>query len=317
MNGTYGPPASCTDPNNSMYVTINSAGSSSAPITLKAQNKWGAVLDAQMRCHSVINFGSNSAWWVIKDFDITGGYSGGVWSNSNGGRNIKIVGNHIHHIGNRPNTTSIGEVGVYTDAGAIMWIDGNVINDVGRTDDTGSAYSNSYDHGIYSHGAMTIVNNVFYRALWGWHIQTASSFSGLIANNTFVGPNMYPRAAKAGSIMLWDVAGGSIDIRNNIFSRPIGPAVASYAFGPRGCYLDHNLTDASAVYDNGASCSVSGNAVATDPALRNASLSSPDVHLQAGSPAIDAGAVVAQAPADMDGVGRPQRAAYDLGAAEY
>jgi hypothetical protein len=42
-----------------------------------------------------------------------------------------------------------------------------------------------------------------------------------------------------------------------------------------------------------------------------------DFHLQAGSPAIDAGTMIALVATDFDGIPRPQGAAYDIGAYEY
>jgi len=45
--------------------------------------------------------------------------------------------------------------------------------------------------------------------------------------------------------------------------------------------------------------------------------SSGDYHLQAESPAIDAGTTLAQVTADLDGISRPQGAAYDIGTYEY
>ncbi len=315
-NGVYGPPASCRDADGDMAATIDKPGTATSPITLKARSKWGAVLDGEARCHSMISLGPNSAWWIIQDFDIERGAWGGIWSNSKGGKHITIKGNHIHDIGNRHNPTTLGEAGIYTDAEAIMVIDGNVINDVGRRDDSGGARRNSFDHGVYSHGAMTIVNNLFYRALWGWHIQAAAGFSGLIANNTFIGPNMYPHGTRDGSIMLWGAAGGPITIRNNIFLRPHDAPIQTSGFSSRGCIFDHNLTDANSIFDNGASCTLESNMVDTDPMLRNAALDRPDAHLQAQSPARGVGVTVAEAAVDLDGVER-LGGAFDLGAFGY
>ena len=123
QDGTYSAPSSCTDPNGSMAVNIGKAGTASAPITLMAANKWKAVLDAQMLCHSYINFQEASAWWIIQGFEIKNGYSGGVWSNSGGGKNVTLRGLRIHNIGNRSNSTTTGEVGIYTDSGAVMTVD--------------------------------------------------------------------------------------------------------------------------------------------------------------------------------------------------
>ena|SRR2546421_420161 len=83
----------------SMPVNINKAGTTSAWITLKAQHRWGAILDCRFTAHSYINFEANSAYWKIRDFEIRNGYSGDIWANSGGARNIIISGNHIHHIG--------------------------------------------------------------------------------------------------------------------------------------------------------------------------------------------------------------------------
>lgn len=311
-DGTYGPEGAN---DSTMPVNINKAGTSSAWITLKAQHKWGAILDCRFTAHSYINFQANSAYWKIQDFEIKNGYSGGIWANSGGAKNIIISGNHIHQIGNRVDNTQIGIVGIYTDAGAQNFtVDGNVINDVGRT----NTYTNSFDHGIYSHGNLNIINNVFYRSLNGWHIQTAVNFSGIIANNTFYGPNMYTGYTQAGQIMLWDPAAGDIVIRNNIFYNSNITAIASYNFSQaRGiCSCDNNM-----IYGNGvvvgapSPCSNTNNRLNTDPLFVN----SPgyDFHLKSASPAINTGVAVSMVTKDFDGTTRPQCAIYDLGAFEY
>ena len=311
-DGTYGPEGADS---NSMPVNINKAGTSSAWITLKAQHKWGAILDCRFTAHSYINFQANSAYWKIQDFEIKNGYSGGIWANSGGAKNIIISGNHIHHIGNREDNTQIGIVGIYTDAGAQNFtIDGNVINDVGRT----NTYTNSFDHGIYSHGNLNIINNVFYRSLNGWHIQTAANFSGTIANNTFYGPNMYRGYKKEGQIMLWDAAAGSIIIRNNIFYNSKGTAITSDNFSQaRGtCSCDNNIIYGTGVVAGTPSpCSNNNNRLNTNPLFVNSAVY--DFHLQSASPAINTGVAVSMVTKDFDGTPRPQCSVYDLGAFEY
>ena len=42
-----------------------------------------------------------------------------------------------------------------------------------------------------------------------------------------------------------------------------------------------------------------------------------DLHLRAGSPAIDAGSATLAPSSDRDGIGRPQGAGFDLGAYEF
>lgn len=292
-------------------VSINKAGTSSAPITLTAEHKGGAVLDGQAACHSWINLQGSSAWWNIQGFEVRNTLNGGIWSNSGGGKNITIKGNHIHHIGNRVETSQLGIVGIYTDSAAVMTLNGNLVHDVGRTNDVG----NSFDHGVYSHGNLTIVNHVSYRMLSGWHIQTAAGFQGLVANCTFDGPNMYPGAVKAGQIMLWDVQGGPIRIVNNIFRLPNSAAVTTYqAAFSAGSLIDHNLTTAASIFD-GTVLPISANMINTDPLL--VSPGNGNFLLQQSSPAIAAGVTISAANPDAAGLARPQGAAYDLGAFEY
>lgn len=308
-NGTYA--GSCSDPNSSMAISISKAGTQSAKITLLAQNKWGAILDGGGRCHSVINLKRGSAWWVIQGFDIRNGYMGGVWSNSGGGKYILLRGNRIHHIGNHYNGSTIGEAGIYTDSSAILNVYGNVIHDVGRT----SGGSNSLDHGIYSHGQLSILNNLFYRSLSGWHIQTASDFRGLIANNTFVGPNMFGGGGKQGSIILWQNA-GSVRIVNNIFYGQTGAAIKTESFSASDCQIDRNMSSTSSIFDSGSRCTLSSNFTNRNPLFVNPSLSAPDVRLQSGSPAINAGVSVSQAVTDLYNVARPRGGVFDIGATE-
>jgi hypothetical protein len=66
--------------------------------------------------------------------------------------------------------------------------------------------------------------------------------------------------------------------------------------------------------DAGIATSLSNN-LTTDPKFVNAA--GADFHLQADSPAIDAGIAIAEVTTDFDGVARPQGAAYDIGAYEF
>ena len=312
-DGTYGP----TGGAGSMGAVITKAGTSSAWITIKAENKGGAILDCQLTCHSYINLGAGSAYWVIQDFDIRNGVEAGIWANSGGAKNILIKGNHIHHIGNHYDSTAYGIEGIYADGGATnVTVDGNVFNDIGRT----GVLTGTHDHGVYTHGVnMVIMNNVFYNILNGWHIQTASGFSGTIANNTFFGPNPYP--GKYGQIVIWD-PNSNLVIRNNIFYNPNTAAIYNLATVSGSCSIDNNLVykaggTASIIDSMPSGCANSGNRVNVDPMLTTPSVPAFDFHLRAGSPAINTGAAFSVVNHDFDGVARPQGAGYDVGAFEY
>ncbi len=292
-------------------ITINKGGTASAPITLKAENKWGATLDGT-GCHSSIYLYGGANYWVIEGFIIANASWGGISSNSGAG-NITIRRNRIENIGRRNDTSVYGIYGVYTNAASHDFvIDGNVIHDIGRTG--GEHLAN--DHGLYLHSRnTTIVNNIFYRPISGWAIQTASGFGGLIANNTFHGPH----PTREGHIMLWD-PNYSVTIRNNIFYSPRSQAITSYAFSlysGSSCSVDNNIVYGSGVALGAPSnCSTASNRLNTNPML--ASASAPyDFQLTAGSPAIDTGATIASVRTDAFGTARPQGNGYDVGAVEY
>jgi hypothetical protein len=305
-DGTYRGGCSSTG---SYAVSINKAGASNAWITLKAENQWRATLDAENACHSFINLGGSAAYWVIQDFRVINGYSGGIWSNS-GASYITLRGNEIAYIGRHYLDSIVGICGSYANASSHDLIfDGNVIHDIGRT---GGPQTN-HDHGLYLHSQnTTAVNNVFYEYMQGWDIQTAASFSGLIANNTFYGSH----AGRDGQVMLWD-SNGSVTIRNNIFYAPSTQAITQYAFSPSSCTVDHNMVYGVSSMGVPSGCSSSSNLLNTDPMFANATTAPYDFHLRSGSPAINSGTAVPAAATDLEDITRPQGGGYDIGAYEW
>ncbi len=274
--GTYGPNGSGSG---AFPVVVNTAGTSTAPITIQSEVKWGAILDCQNTCYGYISLGANSAWIVIDGFNIIRGMSAAIHANSGGAKNVVVRNCHIDHIGNRVSTDPWGIVGIYTDQAAIMIVEYTTINDVGRTNDSG----NSYDHGIYYHGNLTIRYCVFYNSRSGWHIQTAAGFQGQIAYNTFDGPDMYP--GKYGQIMLWETAGGPLNINHNIFSNPGGAPITYWQTSIASCTVDTNFTTAATMSDY-AGCKSVNQVLNTLPKF----VAPPDYHLQTGSPAAGYGA---------------------------
>src|SRR5262249_38599922 len=142
--------------------------------------------------------------------------------------------------------------------------------------------------------STSIANNIFYAPITGWGVQTASGFSGLIANNTFA-LNM---RNNGGMIMLWD-KNGSITVRNNIFHSPTGGfAINSSSLTlSGGCSIDHNLIFGGWV---GAvsGCSTTNNMIG-DPAFVNIVSPPYDFHLQPWSIAVGQGASVAGLNSDF------------------
>lgn len=299
-------------------VTISTAGTSTAWITLKAQNKGQAILDcgttaSALGCDKYIYLNPTAAYWSIQDLVIMRGAFGGIGSDS-GSSHIQIKDCVIENIGYWNNPTQIGESGIgFSPSSADWWIEGNVIHDVGRI------AAVNLDHGIYAEGSnATVINNIFYNMPHGWAIQLGNgATSWLIANNTFAFPN---QTQGGGHIMLWN-SNSNITIRNNIFSNPLGSqsyAIAQYTSTLSGCSVDHNLIyGAASVMPSPGSCTLGSNVIGANPGFANISSLPYDFHVLTGGAGIDAGVTVSSVIVDMDQIPRPQGSGYDLGAYEF
>ena len=319
-NGTYGNEGFISDGTGdtaSTPVSIYKAGTSSAWITVKAENKWGAVLDcgttssSSLGCDAYFELGSGTAYWTFDGLVFTRGFYGGIHSNANA-HHITVRDCKFEYIGN-VNTSmqsGIAAFGGNTSSHDYL-IDGNVFHDIGRIG--GLPYLN-HDHGLYMEAAnVTIINNIFYNLNKGWSIQIANgAVNWLIANNTFAFPS-----AGDGSIMLWNTI-SNLTIRNNIFYNQSGYAMTRYTANLSGCTIDHNLVyGSSGVLADTSGCSASVNQVGLNPMLVNTSTAPYDFHAKPGGAGIDAGMNLAAVPVDFDGMSRPQGSSTDQGAFEY
>ena len=223
------------------------------------------------------------------------------------GLHVEIINNYIHHVGlNR------GGYGVYV-GGDELLIRGNVIHNasgfalhlypvINRSlvennllYDNGSmnlrfgsqTKKRSGDGIIVGGGSGNIVrNNVCYNNI-DWGIRVGGN-NNLIANNTFYNNGLQ-------GIYVYD--GTSNVIRNNIAYQNRGEeGYPGDSYIGRGSTQDHNL-------------------FSIDPKFVNAARG--DFHLQAGSPAIDAGISIPGFNNDFDGTPRPQQGGWDIGAYEF
>jgi Concanavalin A-like lectin/glucanases superfamily/Right handed beta helix region len=313
QNGTYGHVNSVTGGDNSgtsaSPVVLYNSGNSSAPITFKAANKWGAVLDCEMICDAYIDL-YNASYIVIQDFVITRGYKEGIHSND-AAHHITLRGNRIEYIANRSTSTTLGLDGMYTNPNCHDFIiDRNMFHDIGRTD------VNWLDHALYLHGSnYTITNNIFHNIPHGWSIQAADGLSNvLIANNTFAFPS---GGGQDGHIMLWNTQNG-LTVRNNIFYNPRNYAITRYTSSLSSCAIDHNLVyGASGMMSDSSGCALGTNQTGSNPLFVNASTAPYDFHAQSGGAGIDAGLNISAVTVDFDGVSRPQGSSTDEGACEF
>jgi hypothetical protein len=339
-NGTYGPNGHytcgtvCSQNGYAAPVNLSNSGTASAPITIAAQNKWGAILDCQLpagysgdgtdgvqACDAYFNFAGSASYITISGFDIQRAYWVGAMVNSNNSH-ITFTQNHFHNIGNRLYTipagaSSWGIVGVYAGTGSsyITW-DRNEFNNIGRLPHTGSIVSDDYthDHGLYIYnGPYTITNNIFYNQPAGWNIQTAPGSHDInITNNTMIGG---ANPQKNGCMILWG-QNTNVTIQNNILYNGTNYAIENYQTTQSGTLIDHNIVygSASGMISVTSGITQTNNRLNTNPLFT--APASNDYHLQSGSPAIDTGASVSIS-IDFDGNPRPLGAAFDVGAYEF
>lgn len=312
----------------SRVVAITRSGNSSAWITFKAQNKWGAVLDGENNTvNQSILIDSNASYIKIEDFEMKGSKSGIVIANASTSSNIIIYRNKIHDMGRRYldpcvdyDGANVGQTGIYTGTNSsYVTIDSNVIYNIGRLPGgacaTYSGWDYNHDHGVYHRADnSTIINNIFYDNKAGWSIQLDGRYTPEhvnIINNTFSGTN----PQRDGHIVIWEDC-NYIKIQNNISHSPRNYFIwdpydsANYVTVNNNLVYGTNLASDSRCSDPHYSCS--DNIIGQDPKLVD--LASKNFRLQSVSSAIDKGI---PAGINYDADGNPRDSAPDIGAYEY
>ncbi|MBN1774628.1 MAG: VCBS repeat-containing protein [Deltaproteobacteria bacterium] len=205
--------------------------------------------------------------------------------------------------------------------GTLSWID--VHSNLLET--AGGITVGSEQGGIVEH--VRIFNNVVFRP---WSSGIALSDTGVgeggdgprrdiaIFNNTIYGSRNHGTA----SIYLLSANASNVVIRNNVVvadpERVVGRITAGSAAVLPALTVDHNVvlgpTECSHDYPGCVEVSTREGNLEADPLLVDGP--NGDLHLQAGSPAVDAGAAIPGLVADFDGTSRPQGAGIDVGAFE-
>jgi hypothetical protein len=174
-------------------------------------------------------------------------------------------------------------------------------------------------HSIYLEGGNDLVaNNLIYNHPFGFGLQIyPANHDTIVVDNTI--------AASAHSSIVVGGRGGVYDItiRNNILYPSGGTYGGNYGVEmgsscPTGpVYIDTNVIYGYAVTPIQGGCSkvVDGGNVLSDPLFAN--YAGRDLHLQSGSPAIDAALADWSEATDADGSSRPQGLGPDVGAFEH
>jgi len=317
MDGTYDNEGQLADGGGGgSAVILRNSGVPGAPITIMAQNRGSAILNAassarsSLGCYGAFAYfdASYVSYVVIQGFVIENACLAGVRINGNA-HDITVKWNEIRNIGNWNNPAgTMSPSGSYVNSNEYnITFDGQLFHDIG-----GGSNVNQ-QHAIYSYASnLIVINNIFFNQVHGWDIQIAGGSNIFIGNNTFA----YANPNRDGQIILWESQPiSNLVIENNIFYQPPSNAVVSWQAGSiNGCSIQNNLTTAGSIWDNGSNCAVANNLVGVDPNFVNGLYGPLDFHLQPGSPAVGAGIIFPFATLDLENRPRPTNAGLDLGA---
>jgi uncharacterized protein YjdB len=282
-------------------LTLDRAGTASAPITIEAYPGERPVIDGEHTRRPLV-IESGGGYFRIKGFilDRDCCTSGG---------HIDVYGHHIEIVDNEMRNGR-GK-GVYTDEGSRFvhiignWIHHNVTS------------GGQQDHGIYLQGTDHFVaNNVIHDHPDGFGIQIYDSGTRMIVVSNTVTNNGHSGIVVGGS-------GGvsNVTIRNNILANNNSYGVQMDSSCPTSNVVINNNVifgnDAGAVEGGCSSVSASGNISANPLFVNPGSSSSRDLRLQSGSPAINAARVDFAMPITFGNAVRdaqPDIGAYEFGA---
>lgn len=239
-------------------------------------------------CKDGTRFGSVHHNYIHDYYAEGGGIYIDAWTHLTG--NIDIYDNYSSNNGN--GITLGSEQGGTTENVRVY---NNIIYNVGAV---GIGIPTRSTAGIRRN--IEIYNNTIYKARWnggaGIYV-TETKISNIVIRNNLV----YFNNTNG------EIAAGTSNVLPNV------SADHNIVFGPKSCSLEYpNCVEIS--NNPGGYANIFGNTT-SDPRFIN--LTTPDLHLQASSPAIDKGVPVGYVIDDYSGTSRPQGLAYDVGAYEY
>jgi parallel beta-helix repeat protein len=226
--------------------------------------------------------------------NIPDGYSGGEGINIKDGSHDVQVHHNVVHLDERPdgkpsNRLAFGLDGWSTETYNVSFYDNVAYHNATGFVVESEAGATAHDISVYNNIAYNNTGAGFYIPNW------AQNETSLKKNIQFINNTSYNNGI---GIFINSVKIENVVIRNNIFCQNSSPINVGSGVPQTQIISDHNLESGDAKYVNP---------------------SAGDFHLQAGSPAIDAGSSVDAPNTDFDGISRPQPAGGidDIGAYEY
>lgn len=220
------------------------------------------------------------------------------------------VRNNVYDNGRWQDSSTSYDPQIYVDGGSEIYIYGNVAYNgglqSGATNAKVGVLVGSEHPSTKPAENVFVINNLIYSNHWlGLQTDNIDSTANIknitIVNNTIIGllSASFDFALTLGD---WDATANNFVFRNNILYAPSNMPIDNYADTDSYLDSDYNLfyrVSSSYILKSGvtnhtlatwqAATSEDANSVNADPLFVTASDTSPDVHLQAGSPARDAG----------------------------
>ncbi len=277
-------------------LSMTRAGTAAAPITVEAYPGEKPVVDSAGGHPLVV--GSTGAYFRFRGFRLqdSPGTSGG---------NVDIYGHHVEV--SRNEVTNGRDQGVYTaEESHHAQILGNWIHHNGE----GIAHQS---HGIYLQGDDHLVaNNLIHDHPEGFGMQVYDKGDrAIVTGNTITG------AGHSGIVVGGSGGVSGVRVHNNVFAFNSQWGISHDSSCPTSSLADHNVlfgNDYGPTRTGCAGLSYAGGNRTSDPLFVN--YTARDLHLQAGSPAIDYGLANYSPGDDFESRTRPQGAAPDAGAYE-
>jgi hypothetical protein len=317
MNGTYAKAS----------IIVN--GSPSLPITLKAQNRYGAVINLPTITNAANDglsvFGKQH--YIIDGFDIQGaGGSGSTAANTGvnvqNSTNITVKNMKIHGMNRTICTASeYGSQGIYIENVTDFVGENNILFSIGRLlqGESGCGIDDHvHDHGYYikSGTNITVRGNLIYDTFRGWPIHV---YGGTVKNLNIYNNTLADNASiyNPGQIVLAHSI-ATANIKNNVCYNPLLWCV-SYSSMPSftNVVVDHNVS--TAAMDGGNRPSGMFFLDNLDKKIASELFKNPltrDYTPKLGSPTIDNGLSISEVALDLVGTRRPQINGHDIGAIE-
>jgi len=257
-------------------------------ITIKSENKWGAVLKNASYVYVFVNTGD---YVTIQDFEVTKGAAQiwvGIYTE---GSYTTIDGNKVHEI-SALNSGSHGAAGINTHTGSHSIIRNNYVYDVGW--EAAPDFLRG-SQGIY---VTTPYNEIYNNLVWNISGTGICTYHEPVDHNYIFNNTIFNCYTQGILIAAGEGTGLAVDyceVRNNILY-DITYSDSHYgAIGVWGVVGSHNIFTNNLLYNNGRDYTLYGYGTPVDDVLANPLFrdyqddGTGDYALQSGSPAIDAG----------------------------